>query len=162
VGAEAEVDAAAEAEVVGRVPVDAEGVGVVVASEITVGRAVEQQDPIAGRDLGALHDMGRQHGPEEALDGGVVTQRLLDGARDQIGAGAQLVPHGGLGRERVQDVAEQVGRGLVPGDQQQETEPEDLRVVQRAFLAGLDETAEEVAPRGPSAFLDQRRQIPLQ
>src|SRR4051812_15091290 len=106
--AEALVDAEAEADMAARHALDAKIVGIVPLARIAIGGGEKEQD------LGALGDGGSGDvdvaggGAEEGLDRRIPTQALVEGALHQIGAGAELGPFVGEGREGQHHMADAV------------------------------------------------------
>src|SRR5437764_10114300 len=128
------MNAAAESQMIGRVSADKEGVRVKIVRGITVRGGKEDEDAPASRNLdvaGAVRLLG---GAKEALDRRFEAQRLIDRRRHETRVRAERAPLFGVRDQGEEQVAEQVRRGLVPGQQKQEEEPEDLRLGERTFL----------------------------
>ena len=138
----------AEREVAGRVATDVEAVGFVPAALVAVRGSEQQQTLAAGGKGGAVQlDVAGQE-PGEGLGRRVEAQRLFDGRGDEGRVGEQLGPLVGKRVEPEDRVAEQLRRGLVARDQQQEAEAEHLGRRQRAVtLLRRDERADEVVAR---------------
>ncbi len=121
-GAQAEVHAVAERDVVVERAVDVEAVGVGVLALVAPGRAGEQQHLRVGRDDLAVQ-LDRLGGPA-ALHRRrrLVAQQLLDRVGDERRVGGQLGPLVGVLVEQHRGPAEQPGHRLGAGADQQEGE----------------------------------------
>ena len=94
-------------------------VGIRVPGRIAVRGAEEHEDPVTGRDCHiAERDIGRRE-PAGQLHRAVVAQQLVGDVRRQLGLRSQRVHLFGLGEQRDHAVADQVGRRLEPGEEQQ-------------------------------------------
>jgi len=113
------VDAAAERHRPHVLPADIERVGIGILRGIAVGRTEQHEDAFARRQRDTAHfDLDIGHAPGH-LDRRIETQQLLDRARDQRRVVLQPLPLVGRAMQRQQPVADQVGRGLVAGAEQQ-------------------------------------------
>src|SRR4029077_5448338 len=91
-GTQAEVDAAAETEVVCDVSVEVELVGAIEAAGIPVGGAEQQEHAAVGGNLG-VSDAGRAYGgAEQTLDGRVPPHGLLDRPGHEVGSAPHQLP----------------------------------------------------------------------
>lgn len=111
------MDATTEGEVGVGGPVPVELLGVVEHIGIVVGGAGAEYDDGAGLDRPPVDGAtlgGDAHGH---LHGAVVAEELVDGGGVEGGVGPELGQRIGLGEEADQAVAEEVGGGLVAGDE---------------------------------------------
>jgi hypothetical protein len=147
-GAEAEVRALSECQMSGRVAAYVEAVRVRPARLVPVGGSEQQQYPRAFRHRGAVdrdvlgeracHQRGRT----------VEAQHLFDRRRNQARIGEQCRALIRVAVQPVHGIAEQLGRRLVAGDQQQEAEPKQfVRGEPFTVLLCLDQHADEVVSR---------------
>ncbi|OLT02145.1 hypothetical protein BJF90_05240 [Pseudonocardia sp. CNS-004] len=156
-GAEAEVDAVPEGELVGAADaaVEVDPVGVGVGAWVAVGRQHPQRHDRVGGDLGAGED-GRAGG--HAADLGerrTQPQDLLDQRRDQARLGTQPGPEPRLPVEGADDAAEQRGGGDVPGEQQAQREVGGLDLGEGAPVDPRgDQRGDQVLPRRVRAGAD--------
>ena len=129
-GADAEVGAAAEGQVrVGRAG-DVESVRVAVDVGVAVGRANHGEGKRAGGYDGARHGDVFAGDTRVGLHRRVVAQQLLHRAgRVPVRVAAQQGPLVGVAGEGKQAVADQIGGGLVPGDEHQHNHGDELVVV---------------------------------
>ena len=132
-------------------------------SGITVGGADAQGDKRAGRHLHAA-DLDRFRGDAVAeLVGAFVAQEFLDCGFDQRWIVDQPVFLHGISRQRDQSVADQIGRGLMPGVEQKDAVVQQLlRGQPFAIVFALNKLCQHVA-FGIAGFcpppLDQRFEI---
>ncbi len=119
-----------------------------VALGIAVGSTVAQLHAGARRDHRvADRDVSRRDAGE-ALNGGVVAERLLDDGRRQRGIGGEPAPFVGKRCKREHRVADEVGGRLGAGDDEREREADDLRRRhQPPADLGLQQVADEVVAR---------------
>src|SRR6201991_4348092 len=115
-GAGAAVDAAAEGQMLtGVLAVGIEGVRILEASRIAVGRPVDHHERAAGAD-GFLADGGRHtREPAVALDWALDAQALLDEVRQQAAIVAKLALDVTAVSDHLQRGAQQADLGLLPG-----------------------------------------------
>ena len=152
VGAEAEVRARPEGEVLRVRPSHVHRVCVREVRQVAVGRADQDSQDLTRRDLGAKKLDVSKGDPRDALDGRVVAQQLLDRTSHEAGIGAQPVPLAGVAPQPEHAAAEQVDRGLVPGEEEQHDSREQLLVRQPGPRAlRRDEGVQEARlRRGPA------------
>ena len=138
-GAEAEVDAVAEREVlVGVGAVEVDRVGVAEDGLVTVrGPEQEQQVRVLG-EVGAGDVRGAVGDALPGEDGRDEPQQLLDGGRDQLGVVAQRLDAPRLRQQLGQPGAEQRRGRLVAGEQLRVDEARDLLARERAVTLEVD------------------------
>jgi hypothetical protein len=107
-----------------------EDVGILEDALVAVRRADQERDARAPGNLAAvdLHRAGG--GAGDQLRGGVVAQRLLHPARNQRRVVAHALPLVGVLPQPVDGVPEQLGGGLVAGDDHEEEEGDDVPVAE--------------------------------
>ena len=142
------MDAVAEREVRVGIAPDVEGLRVGELRRVAVGRAHQQQDPVAGLDrlIGNRHVLARDsHRP---LQRAVVAQALLDAGlhvRRLVAQQAELL---GQPQERRQRVADQVLGRLVAGVDEQDARVQHVVAGQRRVVAlDLHQPAHHVVAR---------------
>ena len=90
----------------------------------------------------------------------IEAQQLLHRPRDEAGIGSQPFELAGTAKEREDAVADEVGGGLVSGDEEQAKQVQHLAPAQAlAPVLGLREGAQEVVARGLAPLLDDRAEI---
>ena len=157
---EAVVDAAPEREVRTCVPGDIEAFGVVEGRGITVGGADENDDVVAPAQAESVHLAVLDHAPERRLRRRVVAQQLLDRRGDEPGLFAQPLELGAVAKQGEEAVADEVGGGLVAGDDQQAQHVQHLALGEPfAFVLGLDECAQDVVAGVGAPLLDDRAEV---
>ena len=127
------MNAAAESQMIGRVSADKEGVRVRIVLGITVGGGKEDEDAPASGNLDVAGAVRLLRGAKEALDRRFEAQRLVDRRRHEARVRAERAPLFGVRDQGEEQVAEEVRRGLVPRQEKQEEEPEDLRLGEHTF-----------------------------
>src|SRR5262249_46676063 len=126
-GAQAMVDAVAEGQVAGVGPGDVEGLRVVVAGWIAVGRGQRDDHLGEGGDDGAAEGDVVGGVPEcRVRDRRVPSQDFLDRVRYQGRVGDECVALLRVQQQGDRSIADQAGRGVVPGDYQLEDRREHL------------------------------------
>src|SRR5260370_20553562 len=144
--AEADVHAAAEAEVLivlaGRVKV----VGVAEALRVAAaGGEHEDERRTLGNGDTRDFDIGERRALRQHVDRGFVAQQLLDGAGQQRGRAAQQLQRFGAAEQREHAVSDQVDGRLMSGDEQQDRGGHQFHTGKAAFGAGVvDERGEHV------------------
>src|SRR2546430_11249288 len=108
---------------------------------IRVGGGKEDEDAPASGNLDVAGAVGLLRGAKEALDRRFEAQRLVDRRRHETRVRAERAPLFGVRDQGEEQVAEEVRRGLVPGQEKQEEEPENLRLGERPFLVGWEHLA---------------------
>ncbi len=146
-GAQAEVQTEAETQVARGIPEDVETVTIGELPIIAIRRREHGGDIRAPRD-GYPGDLGIAGRPaEDDLDRRIEAQSLFDEASYSgriLEKQRQLV---GMIVERIDAIADEVRRGLVPSDQQQHDELNGFRIAQGVALAGIDEQTDQVILR---------------
>src|SRR5688572_3341354 len=144
---EAEVFAEAEAREAREIAIEREPVGLVEAALVAIGRAQEHRDIAAARDAHAA-DLGiRGRRAKHDLHGRVVAEPLLDERGDERRIARYGVQHVAVLEQRLGEVPDQVGGGLVAGHEQQQDELDHLSVGEcdLALLLGEDQADQIVA-----------------
>ena len=157
-GAEAEVQAEAKTEMAHRVSQDLEPVAIGELSIVAV-RTGDHWSDVGALWNGNARDLGiAGRSAEQDLDGRIEAQGLFD---ESVHSGGILQEQRQLVRmivECVDAVSDQVGRGLVSGNQQQHDELDRLGIGQGMALAGIDEQTDQVLPRRRAAFANRLAQ----
>src|SRR5271156_1636142 len=124
---QAVVDSAAECEMAGPIALDVELLRVRKYCGIAVGGSeCDRHDDVRKDSVPA--DFGfAPHPAIQNLNRAFITQRLFDSAFDQRAIFAEAAPQIGLRRKEVQQVADEVGGGLVARDQKQDAEAQQFR-----------------------------------
>ncbi|GAA2983935.1 hypothetical protein JCM13580A_05030 [Streptomyces drozdowiczii] len=159
--AQAAVDAVAEPEVRGRVPVQVEPARVREALRVAVGRTDRDQDRDARRDLGAAERDGLRGEPERRrAHRRVEPDQLVHRTRDELRSRTQPPKFGRVPEQREQRVAERVGRGLVTRDEQQHAQRDQLPLAQPVGpVPRRDEAVEEGGAGGAASGCDEPRHV---
>ena len=146
-GAHAGVDALAEGEdlvLAGEGPEEVEGVGFGVDALVAVGRTHQHHDPGVRRNGDAGDGQLGGGLAAQVLRRTVVAQGLLDEVLHQRGVGAEVALQGGVLVQHRDAVGEQRG-GCVGGrGQHQVGQPDHLRLLDRALLAGEQDLGDHV------------------
>ena len=111
------MDAVAESVVTVLVAVQAEFLRFVVEALVAVGGAGDDGNGLSDLDLLAVElqrFVGRTH---QKLHRTVIAKGLFDAGFDEVGLLLERRPEVGTLRQHVQQVAEQVGRGFIAGDE---------------------------------------------
>jgi hypothetical protein len=151
-----------EGQDVRRFPVEPQRLRVVVDLRVPVRRLGRHQHRLTGADRAAGQlDILQRH-PGQAGVGAARDdpEHLLDGCRNPVRAGQQVIPSGPVGEQRDHHVADHVEGGLVPGDQQGDAEHVQLGLGQPGAVgvAGRDQRAEQVVARpgrSPAPLVDE-------
>ena len=130
-------------------PTDIERVGLGEHARVAVGRAQQRYQLLALRHGCAGHfDVIGEGGARRELHGAVVAENLLDRGPHERPVVAQALQLLGEEEKRAQAVADQVGRRLVAGDEQQHDRREQLGLGELvALFFGVDEIGEHVVGR---------------
>ena len=159
--AEAEVDAVGEGDVPVRLPAHVEHVGIAELARVAVRRRHQRHHHLAAPDRPAAPNttssvatfIGR---PYRA----VVAQELLDRAVEERRVVAQQRRLRRVAEQMEEPVAEQVARGLVSGEEQQDAVRDHLVVRQvLALVLGADHERHEVVTRPAHALAQQRLEV---
>ena len=145
----------AETEMVGGVALEVEPVGIGEDARVSVGGRLDQVDHVVPADHLIAHvDVGGGHAHLH-LRRAVEAQDLLSGGSQVLGVvvRAQPLQLVRMRQQGMQPVADQIGRGLVAAEQQQDAGAHDLVVGERVVaLLGADERVNQVLRRrGPEA-----------
>ncbi len=159
-GAEAEVFADAEGEVVVGVAGDVEGIGVCEVVFVAVDGGVPHDDAVAfGNGLAVDLCVGGGDAGHVG-DGGGPAEDFFDGAIDEVWVIAEELPLFGVFGEGVHAAGDGVACGFVAGDEEEEAEEEDVHVAELfAFDFGVDEEGDEVFSAVFAAFGDHAHQV---
>ena len=153
--AEAVVDAAPEREVGIVRAADIEPVGRLEHVRVPVGGADQDGDVVARADLEPVHRAVGPRAPDGRLRRGIEAQQLLDGRRDEAGVVAEPGELVRVVEQRQHAVADQVGGGLVAGDQQEAQHVQHLALAQPlAAVLGMGERAQDVVAGRRRTLLD--------
>ena len=158
--AEAEVDAVAEGDVPVRAAPDVEPLGIRELGFVAVRRADPGDGRLAGperlaADLSVFH-----HGPEHRLDRRAIAEHLLDRVGQEGGVRAKLVVDRGPIVEAEDCVREEVGRRLVPRDEEEHAEAEQVGLGELLALdLGRDQPADQVVAWLVALPLDHPEEI---
>ena len=154
------MDAAAEGDVAAAGPRHVQAVRLVEGLRIAVGGAQRQDGGRAAPERDAVHFAVVDDAPQIELHRGIEAQQLLHRGRDPARVLAQQPHLLRVLQERQHAVADQVGRGLVAGDEQQPQHGQHLALRQRvAGLFRLREGADDVVARLAPAGLDDRQEV---
>ena len=124
---------------------DVEPVGIGEMPGIAVGRPDGGNDQGPAGDLPALNLDISGGEPSRPLHRAVIAQELLDRGGDEAGIALELLELVGMTEQGEQPVADEVHRGLVPGDEQQHAHGQHLALAQLvSLLLGRDEQAQQV------------------
>jgi hypothetical protein len=138
--ADAVVDAAAEREVRVLDSAQVEDIGVGEDARVTVRRARTADHHAAGSDGATVAERdgltGDAHGH---LHGRVEAEQLLDCGGIETRVGSECIEGCGLSEESDEAVSEQVRRGLVSGDEQQDEHADEFVAVERVRLVFMRE-----------------------
>src|SRR5918995_233719 len=158
--AKTEMDAVTEGHVRVLGAADVEALGIVERLGIAVGRVHEGEDPLAFADRLAAHLEVGGGDTREGARGAVVAQPFLDRAARHRRRGEQAFPLLAILHRIEEAVADEVGRRLVAGKQEQDTSADDLVGRQRvAVVACQHELADHVTGRLGCACFDQAAEI---
>ncbi len=154
------VDPVAEGQVGRLVAVEVEPVGLPERRGVPVGRGEGDRDQFALRDGHAPDgDVLPGHPLRGEVERAVVPEELLDGVLDHAGVLQQLGALVGMGQQRQGGVADEVDRGLVPGQEEQEAGRDELDVVELVLLvAGLHQPGQDVVGRVPALLVHERHE----
>ncbi len=155
--AEADVDAAAELDVVRVAASDVETVRIRESIGVAIRRAEQHPDlgAVGDRDP-AHHEVMAQDEPLEELERRVEPQELLDGGGGRDLTRDQPCPLGRIPRERCDTVSKRVDRRLVPGVEQEDRHRRDLVIGQTAAVdLDLAERRDHARGRAQPAFRDE-------
>src|SRR5215472_10732069 len=157
---DAEVDAEAERHVAIVGAGEVEPVGIGEMAGVPVGRADGGNDHASAWDLAAA-DLNVSIGdPCRPLDRAVVSQKLLDGGRDERRIVLELCHLVGMLEQGQRAIADQVHRGLVTSDEEEQAHGEQLTLVQLvALLFNGDQETEKVRLWMFPAFRKQTKEI---
>ena len=131
---------------------------------VAVGRLQHQEHAVPRPDRPAVAVVVLHHPADQDLDRALEPQHLLDGPVHQGRVGPQPGQLGRVPVQRDDGVAQQVGGGLVPGEQDQRAQRHQLRVVQAVavLVRTTQQQADHVLARLPAAPLDEPGQVVLQ
>ena len=124
---------------------------------VAVGRREEQDDDVAGRQLSTADVHWLQRDPLRHLDRAVESQQFLDSLlHRRVIARGHLVELATIADHSQHRVADDIGRGLVPREHEQDHRRDELAVVKRgAVVLRVDQGREQIVSRLPSAHLDE-------
>ena len=97
---------------------------------VPVGRGVEEDDLVAGRDLGVAELEVDHGGAAEVHDGGDEAEHLVDGGGQEGAVGQQALPLLGVLEEGVHGARHEVAGRLVAGHGEEEEEQLELELAQ--------------------------------
>ena len=154
------MDAVAEGQMRVGIAADVEALGVGEGLRIAVGRVHEGEDALAAPDQASAELDVVGGDARQGAGRPVVAQPFLDGARRERRVGPESLPLFAKAHGVEEAVADQVGRGLVAGEEQQDRRADHLVRRQRILLvARQHQPAQHVAGRLGGARLDQTAEI---
>src|SRR5208282_2849197 len=162
-GTQAEMDSLAKRQMVVGGARDIELVRVREMRGIAVRRRYHHEYARVRLQIGATEVDVVRYRADRRLYGPVVAQHLFDRIRHQFGLAAQRRDLVRIARQRQRPVADQIGGGLVAGQQQQQNELQQLARAQRfALFVRGDERAYQVGSRLRAALFNFLQKIGAQ
>ncbi len=143
-------------------PAHVEAVGIDEAGRVPVGRRQEDHDDVAGPEKMPVDIELLEHVAVDELHRRVEADDLLDGRAAQLGVAPQPGLLGGMIEEGGEPVADQIGRGEEPREEEQGDGGEQLLVGEEPVLGLGDEGGEEVVGRLLAAAGDELDEVGVQ
>ena len=159
-GAQAIMDAPAQGQVGTLGTADVEAVGMVEGLRVAIGGADQEDDVVLPAQFEPVHLAVREGAAEERLGRRIVAQQFFHRGGDQARILAQPPELVRVAQQREHPVADQVGGGLVAGDQEQAQHVERLALGQPlALVLHLHQRAQDVVAGLDPALRDNRPEI---
>ena len=120
------MNTAAEGDVAAPVALDIELLRFRKCRRVAVRRSEAQRNCSVLKDFAPAYLGVAPHKAKQGLHGAFVTQHLLDRGLDQRAIFPPVPPQHGPGGKKIEHIANQVGGGLVAGDQQEDAKARQL------------------------------------